>query len=721
MERRELAVDGMDCAGCARSVAGAVEQVEGVRDADVRLMAGTVVVEAEPGSSPWDAVTDTITRAGYTVSDADSDAARLSTASHTRRSMGLLAGVAAAVLAMAVLGHGLGIFHWIEETVPWPLGVAVTLGLGYPVFKKVAVAAWGKRVIAHTLMAVGVAAALATGEWVTALIIVIFMRLGDHVESFTTNRARDALRTLVHQAPQQARVERGDATEQVMIDRVRPGDVVQVRPGEKIPVDGTVLGGHATINQAAITGESMPVEAQPGDAVFAATVAQGGRLRIRAEEIGEDTTFGRVVQMVEQAEAHRGRLQQWADRFSGYYLPFVALVAAATYLIGGSIMATVAVLVVACSCAFALATPVAMLAAIGTSARQGVLIKGGRYIEALAQADTLLIDKTGTLTLGEPRITEVMCTNGRPEDDLLRLAASAEQHSEHPLATAVRREAAHRQVDVPPPADFEAVPGHGVRARVDGQRVVVGNPKLVAGTDAIGTHRAGQTPLYVEVDGELAGVLWAADAERAGVHAALQTLQSRFEHVEMLTGDNEATAATLAERFDVSYQAGLLPDDKIDAVRAHQEAGRTVVMIGDGVNDAPALAQADVGIAMGTVGTDVAIDAAHIVLMRDDWSLVPTVIDTADRALGVVKSNLMLTAVYNVLALGVAAVGYLPPVLAAAMHSIPDLGILANSSRLLRRDAARTPAAPVEPSEHEHAEGRPVHSVGHDHAGHDHR
>lgn len=685
MERRELSVDGMDCAGCARSVEGAVEQVQGVQEADVRLMAGKVVVTANAHAQPWPAVSDAIERAGYTVVRADADSAQPSAQTHTRRSMGVLAAVAVAVLAMAVLGHGLGVFAWIERVVPWPLGVAATFGLGYPVFKKVAVAAWGRRIIAHTLMAVGVAAALATGEWVTALIIVIFMRLGDYVESFTTDRARDALRTLVHQTPQQARVERASGTEQVSIGEVRPGDVVQVRPGEKIPVDGTVMEGHATIDQSAITGESMPVEANTGDDVFAATVAQGGRLRIRAEEIGEDTTFGRVVQMVEQAEAHRGRMQQWADQFSGYYLPFVAAAAGATYLIGGSIMATVAVLVVACSCAFALATPVAMLAAIGTSARQGVLIKGGKYIEALAQADTLLIDKTGTLTLGEPRITDVISVNGITEAELLRLAAATEQHSEHPLATAVRRAATERELDLPAPRHFEAVPGRGVQAVVNGATVAVGNASFVGNARGISTNRPGQTPLYVSVDDELAGVLWAADAERAGVQSALNALRDHFATIEILTGDNEQTAAVVAERFGLAYRAELLPDDKIEAVRAHQDARRTVVMVGDGVNDAPALAQADVGIAMGAGGTDVAIDAAHIVLMRDDWALVPAVVQTATRALGVVKSNLMLTAVYNLLALGAASVGYLPPVLAAALHSIPDLGILANSSRLLRR------------------------------------
>ena len=681
MTRRELAVQGMDCAGCARSVEGAVQQVDGVAGAQVRLLSGKVVVDVETGRDPWANVKSAITRAGYEVASADTPEV---TQSHTRRSFGLLAGVAAVVLALAVLGHGLGVFHWIEDTIPAPLGWLGTLALGYPVFKKVAAATWNRNVIAHTLMTVGVIGALATGEWVTALIIVIFMRLGDYVESFTTNRARGALRSLMRQAPQEARVIRGDAERTISVEAVHPGDTVVVRPGETIPVDGTVIGGHATINQAAITGESMPVEATEGASVFAATVAQGGHLRIRAEDTGTDTTFGRVVRMVEEAEAHQGRMQRWADQFSGYYLPFVAVVATGTYLIGGSVMATVAVLVVACSCAFALATPVAMLAAIGTSAQRGLLIKGGKYLERLAQADVLLIDKTGTLTLGEPQITEVVPRNGYTEAELLRLAAGAEHYSEHPLAAAVRHAAHARGLTASTPSDFEALPGRGIRAQVEARTVVVGNADLAATAD-LPDLPTDQTPLYVQVDGTLAGWLLAADAERAGAVSALQALRDRFDHIEILTGDRPAAAAAVAERAGVSYQAELLPADKIEAVRAHQAAGHTVVMIGDGVNDAPALAQADVGIAMGGIGTDVAIEAADVVLMREDWALVPMLCTTADRAMGVVKSNLMLTAVYNVVALSAAAGGALPPVLAAAMHSIPDLGILANSSRLLRQ------------------------------------
>ena len=684
--RRELNIQGMDCSGCARSVQGAIEEVPGVRSADVRLMSEKAVVETEE-QADWQAIERAVEQAGYEVPSA-SGASPNETQSHTKWSLTLLGLVATAVLAIAGIGHGLGVFTWLERVVPWPVGLALALGLGYPVFKKVVIAALGKRVIAHTLMTVGVIAALLAGEWITGVIIVIFMRLGDYVESFTTNKARDSLRELMHEAPQTARVEREGREVEVPIDEVKPGETVIVRPGEKIPVDGVVEDGRATINQAAITGESMPVEATAGQEVFAATIAQGGHLRVRTESVGEDTTFGRVIQMVEDAEAHQGRMQRWADKFSGYYLPIVGVVAGATYLIGGDLMATVAVLVVACSCAFALATPVAMLAAIGRSAQRGLLIKGGKYLEALAQADVLLIDKTGTLTLGEPRINEVVALNGMPERDVLRLAASAERHSEHPLAEAVRRAARSRGLSLDEPADFEAIPGQGIAAQVGEAAVKVGNQKLIPSAENAPSHEAaGRTPLFVEVDGELAGVLLAADVERSGAAAALDALHDRFEQIEVLTGDREDTAAALAERLGVAYRASLLPEEKINIVESYQADGQTVVMIGDGVNDAPALAQADVGVAMGGVGTDVAIDAADVVLMREDWGLIPALVRTADRSLGIVKGNLLFTAIYNAGALGVAAVGYLPPILAAAMHSIPDLGILVNSSRLLRDES----------------------------------
>jgi Cd2+/Zn2+-exporting ATPase/Cu+-exporting ATPase len=565
-------------------------------------------------------------------------------------------------------------------------------------------AALHRQVIAHTLMTLGVVAALAVGEWATAAVVVFFMRVGDYVEHFTAERARRAVKDLTAMAPQTARLEHAGVEQEVPVSQVRVGDVVIVRPGERIPVDGAVIAGFATVDQATITGESMPVEAGPGSHVYAATLVRLGSLRIRATQVGADSTFGRVIKLVEEAEAHRAEVQRIADKFSAYYLPVVAGVALLTFLIRRDPLATAAVLVVACSCSFALATPIAMLASIGSGAQRGVMIKGGRFLELLSQADVLLIDKTGTLTLGKPKIVDFRFFNDRlashlSENDILRLAGTAERYSEHPLAEAVRQAAHDAGVSLDEPHEFEALPGIGVRAMVLGRRVEVGNRRMFTQELAEDTDRCciadeleaqGKTLLLVALDGELVSVLAAADTLRPEVPGALQMVQDLgLRQIELLTGDHQRAAmaltASLGERINLRVRADLLPEDKIRIVKDYQSQGHIVVMVGDGVNDAPALAQADVGIAMGAAGSDVAIEAAHIALMRDDWRLVPECLRIARRTMSVVKLNIAFTTVYNVLGLSLAALGFLPPILAAAAQSLPDLGILANSSRLLRQ------------------------------------
>jgi P-type Cu+ transporter len=405
---------------------------------------------------------------------------------------------------------------------------------------------------------------------------------------------------------------------------------------------------------------------------------------------------------VEEAEGNRADVQRIADRFSGYFLPIVATIAAMTYLIGRDPLATAAVLVVACSCSLALATPIAMLATIGGAAKEGLLIKGGKHIEALDRADVVLVDKTGTLTLGQPRITDIIPLNGVSIDEALAVSAAVERDSEHPLAGAIRRAAAENGITVLPTVDdFQALPGHGVRARIDGRVVSVGHRRMIGHGDlsaAAGIEAQGKTAIIVARDDEPIAVLGAADTLRPEVPAALAQLREMgLRHIELLTGDNERTAAALATQLGIAYRANLLPEDKIAVVRDHQAHGRTVVMIGDGVNDAPALAQANVGVAMGAAGTDIAMEAAHVALMRDNWMLVPELLRTARRTMGVVRLNLGFTGVYNVVGLGLAAFGFLPPMLAAAAQSLPDLGILGNSTRLLRNQPGRprSRSAPV--------------------------
>ena len=687
----EVPVAGMDCAGCARSVQGEIAGLPGVESADVLLTAQKAVVRLDPERVDVAAIRAAVERAGYRVPEGDAAAAADPAdvaGGFTRDVLRLLGIVFGAVLFLVVVGERLGLLAAVTERVPFWVGLLAVLAFGWPVFANVARAALRGHVIAHTVMTVGVVAALAVGQWATAAVVVFFMRVGDFAEGYTAERGRRALRDLTALAPRTARVERDGAEAEVPIGEVRVGEVVVVRPGETIPVDGEVVGGRATVDQATITGEPLPVEAGPGTAVFAATTATLGSLRVRTTKVGPDTTFGRVVALVEEAEANRADVQRLADRFSGWFLPVVVGVAALTYLLTRDPLRVAAVLVVACACSLALATPVAMLASIGAAARQGLLIKGGKYVELLDRADVLLVDKTGTLTLGRPVVTEVVPLADLTEDEVLGLAAAVERDSEHPLAEAVRRAARERGTAPPRATGFAAEPGLGVRAEVGGRAVAVGSARFVPGAAERAESFAdpGQTLLWVARDGEPVGVIAAADRVRPEVPEALARLRRHgIGRIELLTGDRAAVAAPLAEALGIDCRADLLPEQKIAVVRAHQAEGRVVVMVGDGVNDAPALAQADVGVAMGAAGSDIALEAAHVALMRDDWLLVPELFAIARRTMRTVRVNLCVTGVYNVVGIGLAALGVLPPVLAAAAQSVPDLGIMANSARLLRQ------------------------------------
>jgi Cu+-exporting ATPase len=686
----ELPIEGMDCADCTRHVQKAVLGVPGVNSAEVYLVTEKAVIEVDAERVNLESIGKAVTRAGYSVGDrSEPEPYRAEQLNLSRKVGRLTAAIFVSVLLIVIVGELLGLFDVIMDLIPWWVGLVLVIIAGYPVFRGVVLAAAQRQVISHTLMTLGVIAALAVGEWLTALVVVFFMRVGDYVERFTTDQARKAILQLTALSPQTARVVREGAIVEVPIEKLDEGEIVEVRPGEKIPVDGEVVDGHATVDQSTITGESMPVDVGPGAHVFAATLAQYGSIRIRTTFIGPDTTFGHIISMVEEAESQKSEVQRFADKFSVYFLPIVAGIAAMTYIISGDALATAAVLVVACSCSIALATPIAMLASIGAAAKSGLLIKGGKYLEVLARADILLLDKTGTLTLGRPKVSNIVAINGFNQNELLLLAASAERYSEHPIAEAVRSEARLQQLDLLEPDDFMAYPGKGIRALVGNVRVTVGNQKLVTGEEEpleIDPLPGEKTKIFVGIDDDLVGMIAITDTLRTEVPEALDEIRDLgLNRIELLTGDNEQVARELASELGINYQSGLLPEDKIQVVKQYQEQGLTVVMVGDGVNDAPALAQADVGIAMGAAGSDIALEASDAALMSDDWHLVPELFRISQRTMRIVKMNLGLTGVYNIVGLTLAAAGLLPPILAAAAQSLPDLGILANSSRLLKQ------------------------------------
>ncbi len=696
----QLPVKGMDCAACAQHVEGAIARLPGVQTVQVLLSAERATVAFDPAQVNLDQIRVAVAQAGYAIPDGvgEAEAApepapagpRLASPS----SLGWAAlGLVALVVIGAAIGERLGLFDRALERLPWWLpALAIALG-GWPVFRNVLQAARQRQITSHTLMTLGVVAAAGIGQWTTAALLVFFMRFGDWIEGLTTARSRQALQTLIAQQPARARVVRDGQEVEVPVGQIVAGDVVAVRPGERIPVDGAVVLGSAPVDQAAITGESVPVDKLLGDRVFAATIVQGGFLHVKATGVGQDTAFAHIVRLVEEAETHKAPVQRFADRFAAYYTPLVLGIAGLTYLVTGQLLNAVAVLVVTCACAITMATPVVVLASVGAAARRGLLIKGGLTLEALARVDTLVMDKTGTLTWGEPAVTEVVPLNGLARTGLLQSVAAVEARSEHPLARALVRAARTEGLAMPEVDQFTAVAGRGAQAALAGVTGPVGNRRLLdeqgigvnaaAETAAQALEAAGQTVFFAARAGETVGLVALADTVRPEVKDALAALRRLGVRRQiLLTGDHERVAAAVAGELGLEYRAGLLPDDKIRFVRDLQAAGARVLMMGDGVNDAPALAQADVGMAMGLVGTDVALEAAGIALLRDDWRLVPEAVRLSRRATRTIRQNLGFTAVYNLLGITLAFLGILPPVWAAAAQSIPDIAIMLNSARL---------------------------------------
>ncbi len=680
-----IKIDGMDCAECTLHVKHALERVDGVKHAEVLLGAEKAIIDLDPSVKHED-LEHAIEQAGYRIRKEEIE--QPTAGNHVGRLIWLFFLVVGLVVFIVVFGEWLGWFSKISSQVPvWLYLFLILLG-GFPVFQNVLLSLFRRQITSHLLMSIGVIAAMLVREFPTAVVIVLFMRIGDWVEGMTADGARRAIYALVKKIPEKARVERPAGEVELPIGQILMGDMVICRPGETIPVDGEVIDGTASIDTSTITGESVPVDIGAGSNVFAGSLVINGGFRLKAERVGEDTTLGRVIKLVEEAEANKGQVERFADRFSGYYLPIVLFIASMTYILRQDTLAAVAVLVVVCSCAIALATPIAMLASIGAAGKQGLLIKGGRFLETLPKVDILLIDKTGTLTLGEPVVTDVLPLNGTSSKEILEMAAGVERYSEHPLGRAIRHQALQEGIQLPQVGGFRSYPGLGAEGEVDNRRVRIGNSQFIQAKETqlpTDLETQGKTVIYIERDDVLIGLIAFADQLRPEVPEALKAIRdTRRIRIELITGDHPAPTKPVAEALDLPYRAGLLPEEKIGIVREYQNSGHVVAMIGDGVNDAPALAQADVGIAMGAAGADIAIQAADIALMREDWSGIPTIFRLAERTMGVVRMNLIFTAIYNLGGLVLAAMGILPPSLAAAAQSLPDVGILLNSSKLLR-------------------------------------
>lgn len=551
-----------------------------------------------------------------------------------------------------------------------------------------------RRMSMELSMLIAVAAAAAIGQWVTALVIAAFVLAAEILEDLSMDRGRDALTDLMAFLPTTVRVRDGDRFRDVPLDEVRPAQIVVVPPGGNVPVDGTVVTGQSSVDQSQITGESLPVDVATGDSVYAGSMNQTGALEVRAEYIGPESSFGQIVETVRAAQSTPAPAQRLADRLAAWVVYFALAGAAATFLATRDITATISVVVVAGACGIAAGTPLAVLAAIGRSARSGAFIKSGAHLERLSRADTVIFDKTGTLTTGAPEVVEIRPTAGINPDRLLELAATAEWHSEHPLGHAILAHANGCEVAIGQPDSFDYQPGRGITARVNGHDVRIGNRQLVP---AVEPDQSGDnadtavTTVHVAIDGDYAGVILLADTVRDSARQCVADLHRHGLRVLMLTGDSQRAAERIGSELGIAdVRAELLPADKITAVAAERANERSTVMVGDGINDAPALAEADVGIAMGS-GTDIARETADIVLISSDPADLTRTIITARRARRIVMANFIGTITVDLAGMVLAAFGFLGPVLAAIVHVGSESAFILNSARLIPHRSGKSP------------------------------
>lgn len=587
------------------------------------------------------------------------------------------------------------VFTWLRLWEPFPrfdlVGFAAALIGGYPIFREAFADLLSRRMTMELSMTIALASALAIGEVFTALVIVFFVLIAEVLEDLTVGRGRQAIQDLLNLLPQQVEVRRGGKVESADLAELRRGDVVLVRPGGRVPVDGAVVAGHSFIDQAAITGESMPVEKITGAHVFAGTVNQSGVIEIETESVGRDTAFGRIIDAVEQAEHSRAPIQRTADRLAGYLVYFALTCALFTFILTHNARSTISVVIVAGACGIAAGTPLAILGAIGRAARHGAIVKGGLYMETLSKVDTVVLDKTGTLTLGKPEVVSIDVAAGVDRNGLLRVAASAERFSEHPLARAILKAGSEGSVELVDPENFSYTPGKGISCLVDGKPTVVGTRPFLeehgVTVSAPRTGRDSSTEISVAQGGAYLGSLQIADVLRPEAVEAVRSLRAMSIRTILLTGDAASIGRAVGQQLQVDeVEADLLPQQKLDRVRALGRAGKTVAMVGDGINDAPALMEASVGIAMGS-GTEVARESANVLLLGNDLLKVVEVVRIARQANRIIMTNFAGTLAVDGVGVGLAAFGYLNPVLAALIHVSSELVFILNSARLLSRSS----------------------------------
>jgi Cu+-exporting ATPase len=746
-------VAGMTCASCVARVEEALSSVPGVISANVNLASEKATVEHLEETNVAD-LKRAVKDAGYelaseteTLEDATAAAQRETRSTRNRF-------IVAAVLGLLIMVIGwTATFGW-KPYLLWALATPVQFWAGWRFYR----GAWGalrhRTADMNTLIAVGTSAAYfysvavvlahdvlpnlfsgVTAEpslyFDTSAMIIALILLGRFLEARARGQTSEAIRKLIGMQPKTALVIRDGEEREVPVEDVQVGDLVMVRPGERVPVDGVIHQGHSSLDESMVTGESIPVDKKEGDTVIGATINRTGSFQFEATKVGKDTTLAQIIRMVEEAQGSKAPIQRLADVIASYFVPIVIGIAIITFIIWYftgpapaftfALLNFVAVLIIACPCALGLATPTAVIVGTGRGAEYGVLIRSAGALERAHQINTVLLDKTGTLTRGEPAVTDIIAVASFSQEEVLRLAASAERGSEHPLGEAIVRAAAEKKLELSPASDFNAIPGHGVEALVEGKKLILGNLRLMEdkglslnGLEEEANHlwEKGKTVMFLGRDGQVLGAIALADTLKPDAKDTIRSLHDTGIKAVMLTGDNRRTAEAIAREAGIGrVLAEVLPEHKAQEVKKLQEEGKTVAMVGDGINDAPALAQADVGIAIGT-GTDVAMETGDITLISGDLGGIVTAVSLSKRTMRTIKQNLFWAFAYNTALIPVAAgvlylafgntgvptglrfilgeYGFLNPILAAAAMAISSLTVVSNSLRLKRFKPARS-------------------------------